>query len=176
MTLTLSLSYPYLFKMTPHPRRRDFRKGEGVEIRSGRGIISELYKLPAWPLPVNGKLPTQSNVSLAVLYEKVNTTSSYNNQSGDAVKKVTEELLRTWKELLSSEVGLIDPHNIQKKIKQQIEKEKSSMKTNSFKPSSLRDKLKQNQKKLFDISLSKAEIPDQDKIFLEDQKTRRLMR
>ena len=162
--------------MSPHSRRRDFRKNEeGVrENRSGKVETSKLYKLPGRPLPRNGKLPRNLDVSLAVLHAQVNTRSGYQSQTRDAIKMVSTSVLNIWKEILSPDV-VSELHNVMKKVKGLIESEKASMKSERPATRFLRNKLISNRNNLFDISLTKAEIAEEDKIFLEDQKSKRLL-
>ena len=84
--------------------RVDWRK-EGVTTSKTRGGTKEfrLYKCQAQPLPHDGKLPTYSQVSLAVSFELQNTESAFNMQEKTAVSSVAAQVIKSWAELTKIE-------------------------------------------------------------------------
>ena len=109
-----------------------------------------LYKCQAQPLPRDGKLPTYSQVSLAVSFELQNTETVFNMQEKTAVSSVAAQVINSWAGLTKIETTRLD--NLEKKVKKLRQLERDSLKNEDKLCISKRQKLGKQGQELFDIS------------------------
>ena len=149
--------------------RVDWRR-EGVTTSKTRGGTREfkIYKCHPKALPHDGKLPTYSQVSLAVSFELQHTEAAFNMQEKTAVSTVATQVLQSWGGLTNIETTRQD--NLETKIKKLRQVERESVKNEDPKALKKRENLEKQGKELFDISKQKSLIPASDLEFYSDQK------
>ena len=110
----------------------------------------KIYKCHPKALPHDGKLPTYSQVSLAVSFELQHTEAAFNMQEKTAVSTVATQVLQSWGGLTNIETTRQD--NLETKIKKLRQVERESVKNEDPKALKKRETLEKQGKELFDIS------------------------